>query len=82
MASFLTTGFALGDRPELRHVLFAGVGGYGGCEQRPSNEWNTSTSLKTIASVQLDPRTRDRDWNRVNDSWTADWEADPSDSGP
>ena len=41
--------------------------GYGG-----SNERNSSTSLKTLASAEADFRANDRDWNHVNDFWTAD----------
>ena len=40
--------------------------------QRASNERNASTSLKTLSSAQADFRANDRDWNHVNDFWTAD----------
>ena len=40
--------------------------------QRASNERNASTSLKTLTSAQADFRANDRDWNHVNDFWTAD----------
>jgi prepilin-type N-terminal cleavage/methylation domain-containing protein len=40
--------------------------------QRASNERNASTSLKTLASAEADFRANDRDWNHVNDFWTAD----------
>jgi len=40
--------------------------------QRASNERNASTSLKTITSAEADFRANDRDWNHVNDFWTAD----------
>jgi type IV pilus assembly protein PilA len=39
--------------------------------QRASNERNASTSLKTLASAEADFRSNDRDWNHVNDFWTA-----------
>src|SRR5262245_38380790 len=39
--------------------------------QRASNERNASTSLKTLASAEADFRANDRDWNHVNDFWTA-----------
>jgi hypothetical protein len=42
------------------------------CSQRASNERNASTSLKTLASGEADFRANDRDWNHVNDFWTAD----------
>jgi type II secretory pathway pseudopilin PulG len=35
-------------------------------------ERNSSTSLKTLASAEADFRANDRDWNHVNDFWTAD----------
>jgi type II secretory pathway pseudopilin PulG len=40
--------------------------------QRASNERNASTSLKTLSSAEADFRANDRDWNGVNDFWTAD----------
>ena len=40
--------------------------------QRASNERNASTSLKTLTSAEADFRANDRDWNHVNDFWTAD----------
>lgn len=40
--------------------------------QRNSNERNASTSLKTLSSAEADFRANDRDWNHVNDFWTAD----------
>lgn len=40
--------------------------------QRASNERHASTSLKTFASAEADFRSNDRDWNHVNDFWTAD----------
>src|SRR5882672_2609499 len=40
--------------------------------QRASNERNSSTSLKTLTSAEADFRANDRDWNHVNDFWTAD----------
>jgi prepilin-type N-terminal cleavage/methylation domain-containing protein len=40
--------------------------------QRASNERNASTSLKTLTSAEADFRSNDRDWNHVNDFWTAD----------
>src|SRR6185503_5733204 len=39
--------------------------------QRSSNERNAATSLKALASAEADFRENDRDWNRVNDFWTA-----------
>ena len=36
------------------------------------SERNFSTSLKTLASAEADFRANDRDWNHVNDFWTAD----------
>jgi type II secretory pathway pseudopilin PulG len=35
-------------------------------------ERNSSTSLKTLTSAEADFRANDRDWNHVNDFWTAD----------
>ena len=40
--------------------------------QRASNERNASASLKTLSSANADFRANDRDWNHVNDFWTAD----------
>src|SRR5215470_5957140 len=40
--------------------------------QRASNERNASTTLKTLTSAEADFRANDRDWNHVNDFWTAD----------
>ncbi|HZE99657.1 MAG TPA: prepilin-type N-terminal cleavage/methylation domain-containing protein [Planctomycetota bacterium] len=40
--------------------------------QRASNERNSSTSLKTLTSAEADFRANDRDWNHINDFWTAD----------
>lgn len=42
------------------------------CSGRASNERNHTTSLKTLASAEADFRANDRDWNHVNDFWTAD----------
>jgi prepilin-type N-terminal cleavage/methylation domain-containing protein len=39
---------------------------------RVSNERNASTSLRTLTSAEADFRANDRDWNHVNDFWTAD----------
>jgi prepilin-type N-terminal cleavage/methylation domain-containing protein len=39
--------------------------------QRASNERNAATSLKTLTSAEADFRENDRDWNHVNDFWTA-----------
>jgi type IV pilus assembly protein PilA len=39
---------------------------------RAANERNACTSLKTLTSAQADFRANDRDWNHVNDFWTAD----------
>ena len=36
-----------------------------------STERNSSTSLKTLSSAEADFRANDRDWNHVNDFWTA-----------
>jgi hypothetical protein len=41
-----------------------------GC--RGSGERMYSTSLKTISTAEADFRANDRDWNHVNDFWTAD----------
>jgi len=35
------------------------------------SERNASTSLKTLSSAEADFRANDRDWNHVNDFWTA-----------
>lgn len=40
--------------------------------QRASNERSAATSLKTLASAEVDFRSNDRDGNRLNDFWTAD----------
>src|SRR5688572_15305987 len=40
--------------------------------QRPSNERNASTSLKTITTAEADFRSNDRDGNRAMDFWTLD----------
>ncbi len=40
--------------------------------QQASNERNASTSLKTLTSAEADFRANDRDWNHINDFWTAD----------
>jgi Tfp pilus assembly protein PilV len=39
---------------------------------RVSNERYAWTSLKTLTSAEADFRANDRDWNHVNDFWTAD----------
>ena len=39
---------------------------------RAANERSAATSLKTLTSAQADFRANDRDWNHVNDFWTAD----------
>jgi len=39
---------------------------------RVDYERSASTYLKTICSAEADFRANDRDWNRVNDFWTAD----------
>jgi prepilin-type N-terminal cleavage/methylation domain-containing protein len=36
-----------------------------------SNERNASTSLKTLSSAEADFRANDRDFNHINDFWTA-----------
>jgi hypothetical protein len=36
-----------------------------------SSERNPSTCLKTLSSAEADFRANDRDWNHVNDFWTA-----------
>jgi hypothetical protein len=72
LSSFLTTGFALRVQPEWRFVLLSVLDGISGCGQRPSNERNASTSLKTIATAQFDFRSADRDWNDVKDFWRKD----------
>jgi type II secretory pathway pseudopilin PulG len=40
--------------------------------RRASNERSASTALKTLSSAEADFRANDRDWNHVNDFWTAD----------
>lgn len=40
--------------------------------QRPSNERNASTALKTLTSAQADFRANDRDGDGVNQFWRAD----------
>ena len=40
--------------------------------QRAANERNASASLKSVASVQADFRSNDRDGNKINDQWTGD----------
>jgi hypothetical protein len=37
-----------------------------------SNEWNASSTLKTLAAAEADFRTNDRDGNKVKDFWTGD----------
>jgi hypothetical protein len=39
--------------------------------RRGSSERCASTSLKTLSSAEADFRANDRDWNHVNDFWTA-----------
>src|SRR5438552_1022801 len=39
--------------------------------QRASNERSASTSLKTLTTAEADFKANDRDWNHVNDYWTA-----------
>jgi prepilin-type N-terminal cleavage/methylation domain-containing protein len=39
--------------------------------RRYNGERSYSTSLKTLASAEADFRANDRDWNHVNDFWTA-----------
>jgi hypothetical protein len=66
--------------PSLDFLVFMGVGvliaiiAIPGLmsSQRASNERNASTSLKTLTSAEADFRANDRDWNHVNDFWTAD----------
>src|SRR5262249_53857667 len=53
-------------------VLSAGVYGDGQSGNLAANERNGSTSLKTICTAEADFRANDRDWNHVNDFWTAD----------
>ncbi|HUR38121.1 MAG TPA: hypothetical protein VM222_01455 [Planctomycetota bacterium] len=65
----LAFGFLLRARPEqIIDYLRSG----GGCGQRPSNERNAATSLKTIAAAQFDFRSADRNWNDVKDYWRKD----------
>jgi len=40
--------------------------------RRAENNRNAATSLKTLSSAEADFRANDRDWNGVNDFWTAD----------
>lgn len=58
-------------RAELAPLSIS-VSGDGQPANISANERNGSTSLKTIASAEADFRANDRDWNRVNDFWTAD----------
>ncbi|HLY75639.1 MAG TPA: hypothetical protein VKU80_16070 [Planctomycetota bacterium] len=39
---------------------------------RYNGERSSSTTLKTLTSAEADFRANDRDWNRINDFWTAD----------
>jgi len=39
--------------------------------RRGHSERNASTSLKTLSNAEADFRANDRDWNHVNDFWTA-----------
>jgi hypothetical protein len=39
---------------------------------RASNERSFTVSLKTLAAAEADFRANDRDWNHLNDFWTAD----------
>jgi type II secretory pathway pseudopilin PulG len=39
---------------------------------RASSERHASTTLKTFSTAEADFRANDRDWNHVNDFWTAD----------
>ena len=39
---------------------------------RASNERGASTTLKTFSTAEADFRANDKDWNHVNDFWTAD----------
>ena len=39
---------------------------------RAANERSAATSLKTLSTAEADFRANDRDWNHVNDFWTAD----------
>jgi hypothetical protein len=52
--------------------LATGIYGDGQPGQLASNERNGSTTLKTICTAEADFRANDRDWNHVNDFWTAD----------
>jgi hypothetical protein len=40
--------------------------------QRYHGERNASSRLKTFSTAEADFRANDRDWNRINDFWTAD----------
>jgi prepilin-type N-terminal cleavage/methylation domain-containing protein len=40
--------------------------------RRASNERHASTQLQALGSAEADFRANDRDWNHVNDFWTAD----------
>ena len=52
--------------------LSVGIYGDGQPANIASNERVGSTTLKTFASAEADFRANDRDWNHVNDFWTAD----------
>ncbi len=53
-------------------ALSVGVYGDGQPANLAMNERGGSTTLKTFASAEADFRANDRDWNHVNDFWTAD----------
>ncbi|HLY09687.1 MAG TPA: hypothetical protein VKW04_10325 [Planctomycetota bacterium] len=67
----LSVGFLLRVNPDLGYAVLNEFG-VRGCSQRPSNERNASTSLKTIAAAQFDFRSGDRDWNDLKDFWRKD----------
>jgi len=53
-------------------MLAVGIYGDGQPGALAANERNGSTSLKTLCIAEADFRANDRDWNHVNDFWTAD----------
>jgi type II secretory pathway pseudopilin PulG len=52
-------------------IALLAVSGLFPARSHGSYERNSSTSLKTLSSAQADFRANDRDWNHVNDFWTA-----------
>jgi general secretion pathway protein G len=53
-------------------ALATGIYGDSQPGQLAANERSGATTLKTLCSAEADFRANDRDWNHVNDFWTAD----------